>query len=356
MAFDYEHIPSFIAAIKEEKPFSTFLRDRYFPFKTAFSTDEVLFEYKDGNKKLAPFVAPRVGGVTIKRDGYTAQTFAPAYIAPKRTLTIDELKKKRMGEAFYPEMTPEDRESELILDDSTELDEMISRREEWIAAELLVNAACVMDEKTENPDVTLEKEIIFYDGETNDWIFTPAKDWDDEAADIIADLAAMARYQKAKGIPATELLCDAAAGTAIINNPKIKAILDIRNINIGSVDPVLMEYGVAKLATLNCEGHQIDILQYVEEYEAENGASTPYLPYGTVVLLAPACGQALYGGVTQLEEDKQWHTYGEKRVPLLLASTANQSKELRVAAAPLFHPKRKHAWLKATVLTEATGG
>ena len=164
MAFDYEHIPSFIAAIKEEKPFSTFLRDRYFPFKTSFATDEVLFEYKDGNKKLAPFVAPRVGGVTIKRDGYTAQTFAPAYIAPKRTLTIDELKKKRLGEAIYPELTPADRESELILDDSAELDEMISRREEWIASQLLLNAACVMEEKTEDPDVALEKEIIFYDG------------------------------------------------------------------------------------------------------------------------------------------------------------------------------------------------
>lgn len=353
MAFDYEHIPSFIAAIKEEKPFSTFLRDRYFPFKTAFTTDEVLFEYKDGHKKLAPFVAPRVGGITIKRDKYTAQTFAPAYIAPKRALTIDELKKKRMGEAIYPEMTPADRESELILDDSDELDEMISRREEWIAAELLKNASCVMEEKTEDPDVTIEKEIIFYEGDSNDWIYSVSKNWDNADADIIGDLAAMARYQKSKGIAATELLCDAAAGTAIINNPKIKAMLDIRNLNIGTVDPVLLEYGVAKLATLNCEGHLIDILQYVDEYEAEDGTSTPYLPYGTVVLLAPGCGQSLYGAVTQLEEDKQWHTYGEKRVPLLITSTANQSKELRLAAAPLFHPLKKHAWLTSTVVTKS---
>ncbi len=353
MAFDYEHIPSFIAAIKEEKPFSTFLRDRYFPFKTAFTTDEVLFEYKDGHKKLAPFVAPRVGGITIKRDKYTAQTFAPAYIAPKRTLTIDELKKKRMGEAIYPEMTPADRESELILDDSDELDEMISRTEEWMSAQLLKNASIVMEEKTEDPDVSIEKEIIFYDGDSNDWIYSVSKNWDNADADIIGDLAAMARYQKAKGIAATELLCDAAAGTAIINNPKIKDMLDIRNLNIGTVDPVLLEYGVAKLATLNCEGHLIDILQYVDEYEAEDGTSTPYLPYGTVVLLAPGCGQSLYGAVTQLEEDKQWHTYGEKRVPLLITSTTNQSKELRLAAAPLFHPLKKHAWLTSTVVTKS---
>ena len=117
MAFDYLHVPSFIAAVKEEKPFSTFLRDRYFKFKAAFTTDEVLVEFKDGNKKRAPFVAPRVGGVTVKREGYRANTFAPAYIAPKRTLTIDELKKKRFGESYYANLTPEDRESEIILDD-----------------------------------------------------------------------------------------------------------------------------------------------------------------------------------------------------------------------------------------------
>ncbi|MBR1625591.1 MAG: major capsid protein [Bacteroidales bacterium] len=351
MAFDYLHIPSFIAAIKEEKPFSTFLRDRYFKFKTAFATDEVLVEFKDGNKKLAPFVAPRVGGVTVKRDGYSAKTFAPAYIAPKRTLTIDELKKKRLGESIYPELTPADREAELILDDSNELDEMISRTEEWIASQLLVNASCTFYEKTENPDVNIEKEIFFYDGQTNDWIFTINTEWDDADADIVGDIAAMCRYQKSKGIGATELLVDAAAGAAILNNAKIQKLLDNRNFNVGEVDPQLVEYGVARLARLNCEGHLVDILQYVDEYEAEDGTSTPYIPYGTVILLAPDCGQSLYGAVTQLENDDQWHTYGEKRVPLILSSTQNQSKELRLASAPLLMPKRRHAWLKAQVVT-----
>jgi len=352
MAFDYQHIPSFIAAIKEEKPFSTFLRDRYFPFKTAFATDEVLVEFKDGNKRLAPFVAPRVGGVTVKRDGHTAKTFAPAYIAPKRTLTIDELKKKRLGEAIYPELTPADREAELILDDSNELDEMISRTEEWIASQLLINSACTIYEKTEDPNVNVEKEIIFYNGLSNDWIYTPDYDWDNASADIIGDIAAMCRAQKAKGIGASELLVDAATGSVILADTKIQKLLDNRNYNIGTVDPQIEQYGVAKLATLNCEGHKVDIYQYVEEYEAEDGTSTPYLPYGTAILLAPACGQSLYGAVTQLEKDDQWHTYGEKRVPLILASAQNQSKELRLASAPLLMPKRTHAWVKAVVLHE----
>ena len=351
MAFDYNHIPSFIAAIKEEKPFSTFLKDRYFPNGENFATDEVLIEYKKGNKKLAPFVAPRVGGVTIKRDGYEAKTFAPAYIAPKRNLTIDDLKKKRMGESLYSQMSPEDRASEIMMDDENELDESIARRENWMAAQLLINASIVMEAKTDNPDVNEEKEIYFYEGNSNDWIYTVSKEWSDPTADIIGDIAAMCQAQAAEGVQGTELLVDAVTGAAILNNTKIKELLDNRNYNVGTVDPELKAFGVAKLATLNCNGYVVDILQYVEEYEAENGQSVPYLPKGYATLLAPACGQTSYGAVTQLEDDEEWHTYAESRVPLILADKKGQSKELRLASAPLLMPLRHHAWITAHVIT-----
>ncbi len=351
MAFDYTHVPSFIAAIKEEKPFSTFLKDRYFPNGENFATDEVLVEYKKGNKKLAPFVAPRVGGVTIKREGYSAKTFAPAYIAPKRNLTIDDLKKKRMGESLYSQLSPEDRASEIMLDDENELDESIARRENWMAAQLLINASIVMEEKTEDPDVNLEKEIYFYEGDTNDWIYTPSKQWSDPTADIIGDIAAMCKVQAANGVKSTELLVDAVTGAAILNNNKIKELLDNRNYNVGTVDPQLVEFGVAKLARLNCNGYVVDILEYVEEYENDNGQSVPYLPKGYATLLAPACGTTSYGAVTQLEDDDEWHTYAERRVPLIMTDKKGQSKELRLAAAPLLMPNRHQAWMTAHVIT-----
>lgn len=352
MGFDYTHVPSFIAAIKEEKPFSTFLKDRYFPNGQNFATDEVLVEYKKGNKKLAPFVAPRIGGVSMKRDGYSAKTFAPAYIAPKRTLTLDDLEKKRMGEAYYAQMDPSDRESEIMMDDENELDEAISRRENWMAAQLLINASLIMEEKTDDPNVVLEKEIYFHEGQTNDWIYTPSVDWSNPDADIIGDIAAMCRLQKQRGVGASELLCDTISGSYILKNKAIKELLDNRRFNIGTVDPKLEEFGVAELAVLNCEGHQVRILQYVEEYENEQGQYIPYLPYGHVVLLAPACGHTSYGAVRQMENDEKWHTYTESRVPLILVDKNKQSKELRLAAAPLPMPDKMHAWLTSNVVVK----
>ena len=353
MGFDYNHVPSFIAAIQEEKPYTTFLKDRYFPDGQKFTTDEVLVEFKEGDKKLAPFVAPRVGGVTNKRRGYTAKTFAPAYIAPKRPLTLDDLKKKRMGEAYYSQLTPEDRASEIMLDDANELDGQIARRENWMAAQLLLNAACEIEEKTDDPDISEKKEIFFYDGDANDWIFTHSVDWDDPDADILGDVAAMCNAQKARGVAATEILLDTVAGDCVYNNKKIIELLDNRNYNIGTIDPKLEEYGVAEIATFNCKGHRVRFLQYVEGYEDENGANVPYLPYGTAILLAPGCGQTHYGAVSQLEDDREWHTYAESRVPLILTNTNSQSKELRLASAPLLMPVRNHAWMRATVAKSA---
>ena len=77
--------------------------DRYFPTNAAsdvFATDDVLVEYRKGSKKAAPFVAPRKGGITILREGYTMKRFTPAYIAPKRPLSIDDLKREASGRLF----------------------------------------------------------------------------------------------------------------------------------------------------------------------------------------------------------------------------------------------------------------
>ena len=70
-----------IAAIQQMTPHHTFLRDRYFPTGAGdiFPTEEVLIDYKDGNKKIAPVVAPRKGGITVLRDGYTTKRYEPPF-------------------------------------------------------------------------------------------------------------------------------------------------------------------------------------------------------------------------------------------------------------------------------------
>ena len=54
---DYTSTADLLAAYKEERPATTFLKDRYFPDGVNFATNEVIVEYKKGRRVLAPFVS-----------------------------------------------------------------------------------------------------------------------------------------------------------------------------------------------------------------------------------------------------------------------------------------------------------
>jgi hypothetical protein len=54
-----------IDAVKKMYPVSQFFKDRYFPDGRSFYSEKALIETKKGNKKVAPFVIPVVGGIVM---------------------------------------------------------------------------------------------------------------------------------------------------------------------------------------------------------------------------------------------------------------------------------------------------
>lgn len=337
-----------LAAIQELNPLHTFLRDRYFPTQDStdiFSTDDVLVEYRDGSRKLAPFVAPRKGGVAVLRKGYNVQRYTPPYIAPKRSLTIDDLNKRGFGEAFLSKLTPEQRQGALLLKDIEDLDEMIIRREEKMASETLLTNGCIMKHITDDPAKFDEQEIHFYDGETNPAQYTPSKDWNAADASIIDDIYTVCEEQAKRGLAATDLLVAPDVGAAIFNNEALLKMLDIRNLQIGGVDPATLPEGVTKLGRLNCRGHVVDVLQYSNTYTDDDDTEKQFIPAGKAIIAAPGCGRTIYGAVTQVEQsDGQFHTYTGKRVPKYVSDATSNVRELYLTSCPLCIPNHKNAW------------
>lgn len=344
-----------LAAIEQMNPLHTFLRDRYFPTNDAtdvFSTEDVLVEYKDGKKKLAPFVSPRKGGVAILREGFSLVRYTPPYIAPKRTMTADDLKKIGFGEALYSKLTPAQRQGALMMKDFEELDEMISRREEAMAAETLLTNACVMKHITDDPTKYEEKQIQFYEGGSNPAQYTPDTEWDESGADIIGDIFAAAEMLTQKGLRASDLIVDSIVGSAILNDPAILKLLDNRNVNIGGVSPEELPAGVTKIARLNCKGHTVDVLQYTEEYTNDSDQSVPFITPGKAILTAPGCGRTLYGAVSQVEQsDGEFHTYANKRVPKYVSNSGKNVRELYLTSCPVCIPNHKNSWIVINAIT-----
>lgn len=354
MPLDIFNTHYLLMAVEQIAPVRSFLRDRYFPTNPAtdvFSTDDVLVEYKDGSKRLAPFVAPRKGGVSILRKGYTTERYEPPFVAPKRGLTIDDLRKKGFGEALYSQLTPAQRQTTLLLKDADDLGEMITRREEAMAAEVMLNSSCIMKHIADDATEADEKEIFFYSGNANPYIYAPDVKWDQDNAQIIEDLDAMVNMLVSKGLRASELVCSPDVAKAIVKNKAIKEMLDIRNYSVGEVKPEELPDGAAIVARLNVMGRIISIISYAETYTADDGSGKLYIPSGKCVLTAPAAGRTLYGAVSQVEQaDGQTHTYTGKRVPKYLSDANTNTRSLTISSRPLPMPNAKGCFISATVL------
>lgn len=347
-----------LAVIEKMFPVRTFFRDRYFETLPGdiFPTTDVLVEYREGTKKLAPFVIPRRGGIEMEREGYKAYTYTPAYIAPERTLTIDFLNQKQFGEDLYSDRTPEQRQQEVLAEDLAELQKLIDRREEWMASQLLQSGEIIMKHYGDSPDNKngkyQEKVLRFFDktiGFSNEFI--PTHTWDDPNADIYGDLDAMVYMVTQSGNEATDLCMGSMVSSVFFKNEKIQKLLDNRRINIGNINPIITPKGVGHLGQFIVRGRLLNIFIYDETYTDDNGKNVPFFPPNKVLITAPKMGRFLYGAISQVEQkDNLFHTYRGKKVPKYLANATDDVRKIRVASAPIALPKDAGAWSVATVL------
>ena len=123
--------------ISRMPPVHTFLKSKFFKNVNTFNTESVDVDFKKGNRKLAPFVHRRIGGKTVPNTGYTTTTYTPPYIAPDKVTTVDNILKRMAGEPLYDGFSPEERAIRKMAEDYSELNEMITRREECMCAQAI---------------------------------------------------------------------------------------------------------------------------------------------------------------------------------------------------------------------------
>lgn len=126
-----------MGVIENSKKASSFLRDRYFGNVKTYDTALIEFDVKNGKRRVAPFVHPKIGGKTVESSGYQAQTFEAPEVSPDMITTAEDLLHRSPGETVYSTRSPEERAREKLGEDLGELDEIITRREELMCAQAL---------------------------------------------------------------------------------------------------------------------------------------------------------------------------------------------------------------------------
>lgn len=355
MAFNIYNTKTMLAAITQMEPAHSFLRDRYFTFAATdvFPSNEVLVEWKDGSTRaMAPVVINGHDGITVSRKGYKTFRMEPPMIAPKRSLSVDDLEKKGFGENIFSDMTPAQRQAQLLGQDLHELDIMITNREEFIASRCMFGNGYTLRQFADDygSDNFEEYVMKFYSEPTNPAVYTPGVKWDGTTSDKLADLLTMVKMLTRNGNQATDVLLGADAADAIMNDEVIQKLLDMNRYDIGQIAPTLMQDGAALLGILNVRGHRLNLITYDGTYEDEiTGDVTEYVPANSICVTAPGAGRSLYGCITQAEMGKdELVSHMGRRVPRHW--TDKKGRELRLASAPLLIPRRKNPFISAEVL------
>ena len=347
-----------LAAVREIPLEHKFFKDRYFPTDQAmdiFGTSRVLADYKSETQRKAPFVLPRIGALPVGRDGFSTYELEPANIAVSMPLTLDQLTKRGFGESLLSDMTPDQRARYFLVDDLTKLSAMISRTEEMLAIKTIIDNGCTMRHLTDDPNVYEDVSVKFYDGENNPAQYTPANTWAHSTksgetwvpGNWYADLCAMVKALTHKGRPAREILVAPDVADFLMNDGWVNAVLDNRRMEFGGINPAELGDYVYTIGNFNFGGHVLPILVCEGTYEDESGNDVNYVPGGTVIVTAPGCGRGLYGAVTQIENDGQFHTYAGTRVPQHIFTIRPPVKETQLTSRPLFVPNRANPWTVA---------
>jgi len=337
--------------VKRMPPVHTFFKSTFFRNIKTFVTNSVDVDFKKGNRALAPFVHPKIGGKTMPNRGFKTKNYVPPYVAPDKVTTVGDLVNRMAGENIYSGQTPAQRAIAKLAEDFSELNEMITRREEWMAAQALVTG------KIPIIGEGLDEEIDF--GFTNKETLSTAQRWSAANSDPIADLKRWRKQVQKTGFVNCNIcvMADDAA-TAFINNAKVKDLLDIKSYDLAAIKPREMPNGVTYIGTIN--GLGLDIYSYTEWYlddwsDPTTPVEYPLVPDKTVILLSTQAAYSMYyGAVTMLDgrggAAENFITVEGARVPDSWTVRRPARRFLQLNSNPLPVPHEVDSWFVAVVL------
>jgi len=321
---------------------SNFLVDRYFPNSQTSTTEEIHFDVLLGKRRVAPFVSPLVEGQIVEHQGFQTNTFKPAYVKDKRVFDSNRPFFRSPGEPIGGNLSPMDRQRSLIARDMTDQLNMLNRRLEVMAGEVLATGKeTIKGDKYPAVIVDFGRTA----GQTN---VIPAVLWSNAAALPLDDLDTWAmQVLQATGAMLTDVLMTVDVWRLFRANTQVKNELTLfRTLNqMPTLTPgtPLVEGGTY-MGSIN--GYNIWVYSswYVDPADS---VEKPIIPAGTVILTSPALeGVRAYGAIRDEEA-------GLQALPYFVKSWIEPDPAVRfvmMQSAPLMVPYRPNASLSAKVV------
>lgn len=296
MSIDIYAIRTMLAAIEQGVAPKTFLLNTFFPGLQQFGTKHVDIDIVKGKRRLAPFVSPRMKGKVVEKLGYTTNTYTPPYIKPKTVSTAQEILNRAAGEVVYAgNVSASARAAAKVGEELAELDVMITRREEWMAAQVL-NAGTISVVGD-----GVDDSIDFLMPADHKVTLTGTALWTDTASDPLKALRSWRRkIIQDSGVSPDVAVFGSSVMDAFIANDELQKQLDTRRIDMGQIDPQALADGATYYGHI--KDAALDIYGYDEWYLDDAGAEQPMVPVDKIFIGSSRTRNAkLYGAIQDLD-------------------------------------------------------
>ena len=342
------YTPRYLAeVVRLAPPVHTFFRDKFFTNIKPFSTKRVDIDLVKGDRRMAAFVHPRVGGQVLKGNGYKTESYAPPLINPYDVTTADQLMDRLPGEDLYSGMTPAQRAAQQLTDEYNRLNDATTRREEWMAVQAIVNGQIPVVGEGVNENIDF--------GFTNKVALTGNNQWGKSAAKVLDNLDDWSDKVLTEGFANVDMaIMGKTALRAFLADENVLKALDNRRVEMGLISPRDLPNGVKYIGHLNKPN--IDIYTYAEVYlddwtDPAKPETKPLVPDNAVILIPSEPNFMLaYGACTYIEDSTQaWVTAQTSRLLRSYVEHHPDRRMIELQAHPLPIPDKVDSWLVATV-------
>lgn len=295
MSIDIFSTRTMLDSLHQMKLAKTFLLWLFFKAIETSDKEAVDIDIVKGKRKMAPFVRPTDEGIVLEKEGFNTNSIRPPYLKPKRPTTAAELLKRHPGETIYEgNKTPQQKAQEVLGKDLMELTESITRRKEWMAAQLLNTGKVAIVGEGLNAEVdflmsadhkiTLTGNDLWTD-KTNSTPLENLRTWKRKAA-------------QDSGIVPNAAVFGAAVLDAFLAHTEVKSQLNTRRIDLGQIKPEDIPQGATYQGFI--EG--LDIFTYDEWYIDDAGDEQPMVPVDKIFLGSTmARTSQLHGAIQDLD-------------------------------------------------------
>lgn len=334
-----------IAALGEMKLPKTFLMEYMVGNIKEHPTVKFNVQTKTAKRTLAPFVGRYSDGVFVPGTLFKTKEFEPAIIKPYTIANAERLLQQQFGQTIYGDyLTEEEHRSGIVGEELEELDNTITRREQWMLAKLITTGIIPIVGEG------VDRAITF--GEANIEDLLGEDKWNSSMSDPIKDLEdKIMEVEKETGVTIDTVFMGYEAYNTFEKHKLIQEMLMHRNAKMVTIENTKTKIPGAKYKGY-FEKFNVDIYVISEwVYDEIEKKDVELYPTNMVTGLQQGFVTMHYGAVAQIP-------YGEttemlfinKRVPHVWVAPGSNNKNIQLQAKPLPVPIDSRAWFTLKVL------